>query len=1027
MSFLTQHFVSGALRGSRSVQQFPDPFCDYASLAMPSTFTDALKWCWLPDTPIEMADLSLKRIGDIRDGDVVLNKNGEPGTVVRYSCRPVSEMIRQITVGSLGAKLPLKLTAGHNLFVVKAPQGKKPSELNFDELPVEKVPAADVTIGDFLVTPLPIEPDQPATCPYDGYIIGMYLAEAVTVRNDDRDMSTKFYMGEADEILGVAERLRKLIEDATGYPQEITTPEGRPDVRVLHVCDPMMPGWLSQRFPGSAKTKVANCAMQFKPETRLRILAGWIDGDGSINNCKGRFNGATGWTTSFLLAYQMQRIGHSLGMTPGLCKTFNAKGKGKRGAAGGGYAVHFSKKDTARLKEWSVKVANAEATLEGFEAKAGGAIRSFIRGNYVYRRVTGVAEEEYEGEVCNFEVEGEHSYVAGGVASANCEYLILNNGVYRSAIERVISYFLTEIEIDGTDREGKESYLDYLYNTMGIDQVLKLAALDYLTYGNYLGSVIIPFRRYLSCPKCGYEAPLKTVANNAAYKFRWVNEFRATCPKCRYAGRWTHTDRRSSEEDDLTVKRWNIHEIELLWDPYSEATAHVWRIPAYYKSHITRGTLHILEHAPWEVVQAAQQNKHILFNSDVIYHAKEDTLCGVLNKGWGISRVLTNFRQAWYVQVLHRYNEAIGLDYIIPFRVLTPEPRSGSGGQNGMMGDPLFTADMGGVTGMINSMLAQRRIDPTSWFSLPFPIRYQALGAEASEMAPYQLMDQGMDTLLNSMNVPVEFYKGSLTLQAAPTALRLMESSWTHLVYMLNRFLQWLVSKISTALSWDEVTARLERPSHADDLNRQLAKLQLMMGQQISQTTGLKSIGLKFHEEQDRLLDEQKYVAERSQEVQTELEQAGLGDQMAQGLLAGPGAGVTGGPPAPAGAAGGVAAGNEVQSPSEGAPPAAGAGMVPTDPVEAMLAQLPVSELETITPQELYEIATTLAQQIFGLPSTQRISALRRLKQRNEMLHSVVKSRLEALDNQAKQRGQIMMQQAAQATQQQSMAPMPTG
>jgi hypothetical protein len=617
-----------------------------------------------------------------------------------------------------------------------------------------------------------------------------------------------------------------------------------------------------------------------------------------------------------------------------------------------------------------------------------------------------------------------------------CEYLLLANGVYRSAIDRVIAYFLTEVEIDGTDREGKEKYLGYLYDTLGIDRLLMNVALDYCCYGNSLSSLVIPFRRHLSCPKCGFEAPLKKIVNNDRFKFQWVNEFRAACPNpaCHYSGKWTHVDRRSTEEDDLVVKRWNIHELELTWDPYSDTTGHVWRIPPYYKTHINRGTLHILEHAPWEVIQAVQHNKYILFDPDVIYHAKEDTLCGVMNKGWGISRVLTNFRQAWYLQVLHRHNEAIGLDYIIPFRVITPEPRTGSGGQNGMMGDPIFSADMGSVSGMIQSMLAQRRRDPTAWFTLPFPVRYQALGAEANQMAPYQLMDQALDTLLNSINVPVEFYKGSLTLQAAPTALRLMESGWGHLVHMLNRFLQWLVNKISIALSWEQVTARLERPSHADDLNRQLAKLQLMMGQQISQTTGLKSVGLKFEEEQTRLLEEQRYVAEKSQEVQEEIESSGLGDQMAAGQLGPPAAGGQTAPgmpapgasgaaaPQPAGPAGG-AAGGATDAASGGAPPA---GMAPpVDPVDAMLAQLPATALESITPQELYGMAQTLAQQIFGMPATQRISSLRRLKNKNEMLHMAVKSALEQMDSQAEQQGRQMAQMAAQQTQQQSMAPPP--
>lgn len=610
-----------------------------------------------------------------------------------------------------------------------------------------------------------------------------------------------------------------------------------------------------------------------------------------------------------------------------------------------------------------------------------------------------------------------------------CEYIMLANGVYRSAVDRVIAYFITDVEIDGTDRDGKEKYLDFLNNTLGVYSLLRQVALDYITYGNFFASVVVPFRRNLSCPQCGFEAPLRRIHGNEKFSYSWRNsEFHATCPFCNYTGKWTHIDRRSHEEDDLVVKRWSPHEMELIWDPYTDQVGHIWKIPQHYKQYINKGTLFHLERAPWEVVQAIKNGTHIEFNKDVIYHGKEDTLAGVLNKGWGVSRVLTNFRQAWYLQVLHRFNEAIGLDYIIPFRVLTPEPRPGGAGGGGEMSDPLFTADLGGFTGQVNAMLRQRRRDPTMWFTLPFPLRYQALGGEASQLAPHELMDQALDTLLSAVGVPVEFYKGSLTVQAAPAALRLMESHWTHLTHILNSFLQWVCNKISIALSWDEVTARLSKPSHADDLNRQLAKLQLMMGQQISQTTGLKSVGLVFEDEQKRMLDEQKYVAEESQKAQEELEAAGLGDQMAGGMPPGGASGAMQGMP-------GAATGGQVLPAQPGAagaaaaPPTGGgaeaAAMQPMDPVQAMLAQIPMASEQSLTPQELESIANTVAQQIYSMAGGQKQSALRQLKQRSPTIHALVKSLLESMDSQAESRGRQMSQQQAGMAQQQSMASVP--
>jgi len=272
-----------------------------------------------------------------------------------------------------------------------------------------------------------------------------------------------------------------------------------------------------------------------------------------------------------------------------------------------------------------------------------------------------------------------------------------------------------------------------------------------------------------------------------------------------------------------------------------------------------------------------------------------------------------------------------------------------------------------------------------------------------------------------------------LSIQAAPTSLRLMESNWSWLIHELNQFLQWLVNKISAILSWDEVTARLAKPSHVDDLNRNLAALQLMLAGQASRTSGLKTVGLKFEEEQQRLIDEQKLVAETSQEAQEELEAAGLGDMMAQGMMQPgmqPGAAPAGGAPvggAPAG--GGMPAGGAAPPAGGAAPPAGGdpmaGAMQPVDPVSAVIASLPQAGVESVTPQELTQMAETIAQQIFAMQASDRISALRALKQKNPTVHALVKSHLDRMDSSAKRQGKQMAQQAAGAAQQQSMAPPP--
>ncbi len=146
-----------------------------------------------------------------------------------------------------------------------------------------------------------------------------------------------------------------------------------------------------------------------------------------------------------------------------------------------------------------------------------------------------------------------------------CEYVVMANGPYRAAIARIISYFITDIEITAVGgsvgkhklgREEKQKYTDFLNDTLGIKNVLCTAALDYLTYGNSFTSLVVPFRRYLSCGGCGMELPLKRVMNTSDFGFSWSGfNFNAKCPHCEYSGVWKHIDRRSGESGQLKVKR----------------------------------------------------------------------------------------------------------------------------------------------------------------------------------------------------------------------------------------------------------------------------------------------------------------------------------------------------------------------------------------------------------------------------------------------------------------------------------------
>jgi hypothetical protein len=572
-----------------------------------------------------------------------------------------------------------------------------------------------------------------------------------------------------------------------------------------------------------------------------------------------------------------------------------------------------------------------------------------------------------------------------------CEFIWMRNGIYREALRRKVTYFITDLEVSGDDisREEKKKRQDFYEEKIDIKSDIAIAATNRECYGNDFASLHVPFRRYLSCPQCFAEFPLRTVFNTKEFGFQWSNyDFHATCPRCKvgsgYSGVFNHIDRRGGEESDVTVTHWDPHQIEIVYDVFSHKTAYIWKIPAEYKEDLKKPVLITLENAPWQVIQAVKNDNAFMFDPDVIYHMKDETLAGIQNRGWGISQVITNFSQAWYVQVLHRYNEAIALDYVIPFRVITPAPRGGAA--DAASQDPVVGMNLGHFTRTVKAMLSNRKREPTAWNIMPFPIEYKALGGEATQLAPKDLLDQGIDNLLSSAGVPPSMYKMDLTATNMPPALRLFEVYNTPLVHSLNGYLRWLDRKITDRFSWEPAQTRWRKVTHADDAQKQMANLQLMMGRQISQTTGLKSIGLDFEDEQKGMLEEEKFVAEETQKMQEEMADAQAGQQMAAG------GGVAGG-------AGGAA------PPAGGDPAAANAG--------GAAAAQPSGPNTPVTPQELLAKAQQIAQDISRMPEAQKDSELINLKKTDVTLHSLVKSQMEDIKRDAERQGgeQVMQQQ----------------
>lgn len=531
----------------------------------------------------------------------------------------------------------------------------------------------------------------------------------------------------------------------------------------------------------------------------------------------------------------------------------------------------------------------------------------------------------------------------------------LHNGTYRQACRRVVRFFLTKIEYDGVDTDEQARWSEFHNNKFDVFSNLASCGDDFLCYGNSMSSIFVPFIRYLRCPRCSLSRPII----RWSYRFSDFKFFpKKACDglvggqPCRYTGELERLDRPSSNSDNIHVIRWSIHNMRVVFNPISFVVRYIYRIPATVKRSILSAESLAIETTPWEIVTAVKNNVDFEFNPGVIFHMKEPAVCGITNMGWGIPNILSNLRLIHHIQVLKYHNEAIGLDYIIPFRVITPFASSNQ------TADPLRLGNIGAFIAATNTMIKRRRRDPAQWNVLPFPITYSVYGGEGRELAPAELLTLATDELLAATGIPPELYRGTLTLQAAPTAIRLFMQSWRHWNANINGWLDWANSIIANAMKWDTgVRARMQPNTLADDLEKQQIQLQLASTNRISLGTALAPLGLDPKEEIEKRYSEQKLELEAQRKFQRDIE-----NQEMHGLLQQSSGGVSG-------FLGGEARG--------------GGGT-------------------SMTPMDMQARVDEIANQLVRSPSlTHRRRALDALRESNPEMHAMVKQRMEEIRQEA--------------------------
>jgi len=555
------------------------------------------------------------------------------------------------------------------------------------------------------------------------------------------------------------------------------------------------------------------------------------------------------------------------------------------------------------------------------------------------------------------------------------ELLWLQCGDYTQAVNKTIRYFLTEINISGDiNYKVREKYKSYFMKDLKILDKAYLVGRDLFMYGNAMLSHYDPFTRTLVCSKCSSSFPIE----NIEYAFSQHSGFEGKCLACKRNVKFKRVDSKNNTEK-LSYIRWSPRDIHIEYNELTEDCEYYLSPSDASIDAIREGRRVYLNNTPWEFVEAALNNKKLRFDKGQLLHLAYEGIASLKNQlnGWGLPPFMACFDQVIHLNMLKRFNEAILLEHLIPFRFISPP-------KGGPENDPLLDIDTGQFMEAVQQMIAEQKKNPTAIHTVPYPVNYQEIGGGAKNLAPVEMIQGAVDSLLNTMGIPMEFRDPNLKVDGPMLGLKVFEREQASFFSLLDVYLDWVKDKTAQKLLWENVEATWKPVSiQEDQLSRQI-KMDMLGANKISNTTALSSFNIDYAYEIDKVIEEQTMFDEKMVERDRKAQAAGELQAAMDQPLQDPNA--QGGPP------------------MQGGPmPQGGPGGAPTQGAGG-----------TASMDEIHMQAEQQAQELLTTESSQRRSILIQLKKSDETLHALVKEKLKTLEQQAAQQG-LNMTRAGQA------------
>jgi hypothetical protein len=443
------------------------------------------------------------------------------------------------------------------------------------------------------------------------------------------------------------------------------------------------------------------------------------------------------------------------------------------------------------------------------------------------------------------------------------EYLYYNSAQVFAALKKFSEYPITDISYNTTNRATEDRTKELLEKTLRVKDILILCGRDRWIYGNAFVSLYQPFARFLKCPSCGKLVNIQHV--NYRFKFTPL-VFEYTCRKCQRTVRGKVIDRRLTDPNRINVIRWDPKQMDIDHNLVSGQSTYYYSIPPDIKNRIRQGNKLLLNTLPLEFIAAARDNKMFRFKEGQIYHMKNAPPAGI-DPQWGFPPLTSAIKLFFYTAILRKANEAIALDHLIPFRVIFPKQISANA-------DPIQTISLARMFEEVKKGLGRWRKDPLTIFHSGVPVDSLQIGGEGRALLTLGEVKEAEDSIIAAMGIPREFIYGGLSFTGSAITLRMLENQLLTYTSELNELLQWITTRSTQMLGWDDCEVELTEFKLIDDVQQKQLILQLnQQSQLISNTTIAELNDFDLKKERERRMQEQLDEVRFQQEMQQKMQQ----------------------------------------------------------------------------------------------------------------------------------------------------------